>query len=199
MRMVEKNGQILLQGVSCFDLGRTLDCGQCFSMETLSRRLLGGRLLRNLLPGQAGAHCFDFYPYKPPAHPGLLDPLFRPGRGLYYFVPELLHRSCFMPGCPVRAGHPSAAPGSVGNPVLFYHQSKQQYPSHSRHYRAVLFSFGRSDGKRPAGFSHAGTALLMYDRGSCTAAQRISGQVPSGCGAKSVFRRCQSKNRRYTG
>ena len=30
MRMVEKNGQILLQGVSCFDLGRTLDCGQCF-------------------------------------------------------------------------------------------------------------------------------------------------------------------------
>ena len=199
MRMVEKKWTDSAAGCLLFRFRAHAGLRTVLSMEALSRRLLGGRLLRNLLPGQAGAHCFDFYPYKPPAHPGLLDPLFRPGRGLYYFVPELLHRSCFMPGCPVRAGHPSAAPGSVGNPVLFYHQSKQQYPSHSRHYRAVLFSFGRSDGKRPAGFSHAGTALLMYDRGSCTAAQRISGQVPSGCGAKSVFRRCQSKNRRYTG
>ena len=30
MRIIEKNNQILLQGVSFFDLGRTLDCGQCF-------------------------------------------------------------------------------------------------------------------------------------------------------------------------
>ena len=30
MRIIEKNGQIFLQGVVCFDLDRTLDCGQCF-------------------------------------------------------------------------------------------------------------------------------------------------------------------------
>lgn len=30
MRIIEKNGQIFLQGVVCFDLERTLDCGQCF-------------------------------------------------------------------------------------------------------------------------------------------------------------------------
>ena len=35
MRIIEKNGQIFLQGVVCFDLERTLDCGQCFALETL--------------------------------------------------------------------------------------------------------------------------------------------------------------------
>lgn len=36
MRIIEKNNQILLQGVSFFDLGRTLDCGQCFRWNLCS-------------------------------------------------------------------------------------------------------------------------------------------------------------------
>lgn len=35
MRIIEKNGQIFLQGVVCFDLERTLGLRAVFSLETL--------------------------------------------------------------------------------------------------------------------------------------------------------------------
>ncbi len=36
MRIIEKNGCFMLQGVSSFDLARTLDCGQCFRWQICS-------------------------------------------------------------------------------------------------------------------------------------------------------------------
>ena len=160
MRMVEKMDRFCCRGVSCFDLGRTLDCGQCFRWKRCPDGFWEGVCCEPSAGSGRERTVFDFYPYKPPAYPGLLILYF----GLDEDYTTLCRNFCtdpvlcravrFAPGIRLLRQDPWETLCS------FYHQSKQQYPSHSRHYRAVLFSFGRSDGKRPAGFSHAGTALL---------------------------------------
>ena len=45
MRIVEKDGAFHLQGVTCFDLALTLDCGQCFRWEECSDGFWQGMVL----------------------------------------------------------------------------------------------------------------------------------------------------------
>ena len=159
MRMVEKNGQILLQGVSCFDLGRTLDCGQCFRWKRCPDGFWEGVCCGNFCRVRQERTVLIFTHTSRRLIRDFSDPLFRPDEDYttlcrnFCTDPVLCRAVRFAPGIRL------AAPGSVGNPVLFYHQSKQQYPSHSRHYRAVFVLFwGDPTEKGPPAFPHAGTA-----------------------------------------
>ncbi len=163
-------------------------------METLSRRLLGGRLLRNLLPGQAGAHCFLIFTHTSRR-------LIRDFWILYFGLDEdyttLCRNFCtdpvlcravrFAPGIRLLRQDPWETLCS------FYHQSKQQYPSHSRHYRAVCSLLGDPMEKGPPAFPTPERLSSCTIEDLAPLRSGFPGQVPSGCGAKSVFRRCQSK------